>query len=111
MDTGFPSGTVVKNTPSSAGDTIDSGSISGSEDTLEEEMPTHCSILAGDSHGQRRLEGYSPEGHKESDTTEHMHREKEMVDLSDFLLKTLTTLNILNQLIGYMNNSEHINIW
>ena len=41
------------------------------EDTLEEEMPTHCSILAGDSHGQRSLEGYSPEGHKELDMTEH----------------------------------------
>ena len=30
MDTGFPSGAVVKNTPSSAGDTTDSGSIPGS---------------------------------------------------------------------------------
>ena len=30
----------------SAGDTGDSGSISGSGDPLEEEMATHCSILA-----------------------------------------------------------------
>src|SRR5574337_824121 len=30
-------------------------------------MATHSSILPGESHGQRRLEGYSPWGHKESD--------------------------------------------
>ena len=42
----------------------------GWEDPLEEEMATHCSILAGESHGQRSLVGYSPWGHKESDTTE-----------------------------------------
>ena len=27
-------------------------------------------FLLGESHGQRSLAGYSPEGHKESDTTE-----------------------------------------
>ena len=42
----------------------------GWEDPLEEEMATHCSILAGEFHGQRSLAGYSPQGHKESDTTE-----------------------------------------
>ena len=36
---------------------------------LEEEMATHSSILLGKSHGQS-LAGYSPWGHKESDTTE-----------------------------------------
>jgi len=34
-------------------------------------------FLCGESCGQRSLEGYSPQGHKESDTTErlstHMH--------------------------------------
>ena len=30
-------------------------------------------FLAGKSHGQRSLEGYSPRGHKESDTTEQLH--------------------------------------
>ena len=33
-------------------------------------MATHSSILAGESHGQRSLAGYSPWGHKESDMTE-----------------------------------------
>ena len=40
------------------------------EDPLEEEMATHSKILAWRIHGQRSLAGYSPWGHKESDTTE-----------------------------------------
>ena len=40
---------------------------------MEMEMATHSSILAWRSHGQRSLAGYSPWGHKESDTTEHAH--------------------------------------
>ena len=48
------------------------------EDTLEEDMATHSKILAGESHGQRSLVGYSPWGLKVSDKTEatdytHMH--------------------------------------
>ena len=35
-----------------------------------EEMVTHSSISPGESHGQRRLAGYSPQGCQESDTTE-----------------------------------------
>ena len=61
---------MVKNPPANAGDTRDAGSISGREDPLEEGMATHSSILAGKSHGQRSLVGYSPRGRKESDTTE-----------------------------------------
>ena len=37
----------------------------GREDPLEEEVATHSSILE-----QRSLVGYSPWGHRESDTTE-----------------------------------------
>ena len=44
----------------------------GQKDPLEEEMATHSGILAGKSHGQRSLVGYSPWGLKESDTTEHI---------------------------------------
>ena len=44
----------------------------GWEDPLEEGMATHSSILAGESHGQRSPEGYSPRGCKESDTTEQL---------------------------------------
>jgi len=45
----------------------------GQEDPLEKEMATHSSTIAGKSHGWRSLVGYSPWGHKESDTTERLH--------------------------------------
>ena len=32
----------------------------GWEDPLEKQMAMHSSILPGESHGQRSLEGYSP---------------------------------------------------
>ena len=41
----------------------------GQKDPLEKKMAIHSSILAGESHGQRSLVGYSPWGHKELDTT------------------------------------------
>ena len=44
----------------------------GQKDILEKEMATHSNILVGKSHGQRSLEGYSPKGCKESDTTERL---------------------------------------
>ena len=45
----------------------------GREDPLEEEMATHSSVLTGkQSHGSRSLVGYSPWGHKDSDTTENL---------------------------------------
>ena len=47
----------------------------GREDLLEEGMGNHWRestpvFLPGESHGKRSLEGYSPWGHTESDTTE-----------------------------------------
>ena len=42
----------------------------GREDPLKKEIAIHSSILAGKSHGQRSLVGYSPWGCKELDTTE-----------------------------------------
>ena len=42
----------------------------GREDPLEKGMATHSSILAWKCRGQRSLAGYSPQGCKESDTTE-----------------------------------------
>ena len=48
------------------------------ENTLEKEMATQSSILAGKFHRQRSLVGHSPWGRRESDTTEqlstHTHR-------------------------------------
>ena len=49
----------------------------GGEDPLEKEMATHFPVsLPGESHGQRRLEGYSPWGCKELDTTYRLKRER-----------------------------------
>ena len=42
----------------------------GQEEPLEELMATHSSILAWEIPWARLLEGYSPQGRKESDTTE-----------------------------------------
>ena len=45
----------------------------GQEGPLEKGMATHFSILAWrKSHGQRRLEGYSPGGCRELDATEQL---------------------------------------
>ena len=41
-----------------------------SEDRLGNGIAIHLSVLAGESHGQRNLVGYSPWGHKEPDTPE-----------------------------------------
>ena len=48
------------------------------EDPLKEEMATHSNILARKSHGQRSLVGYSPRVHKESDTTERLHFQRDI---------------------------------
>ena len=42
----------------------------GQEDPLEEGTITTPIFLPGEPHGQRSLEGYSPQGLKESDMTE-----------------------------------------
>ena len=59
---------MVRNLLTSAGDVRDSSRSLGQEGPLEEGMGTHCSILAGESHGQRSLAG--------SDTTETTQRTK-----------------------------------
>ena len=46
----------------------------GQEDSQEEGMATHSIILSAESHGQRSLAGYSPQGKKESYTTEVIGR-------------------------------------
>ena len=62
---------MVENLPSNVGDAGDSDSIPGSGRSPGEGdgKPLQYSCL-GKSHGQRSLVGYSPWGHKESDTTE-----------------------------------------
>ena len=42
----------------------------GWEDPLEEKTQPTLVFLPGESHGQRSLAGYSPQGHKDLDVTE-----------------------------------------
>ena len=59
MVNGFPGDSVVKNLPASAGDSGGAGSTPGS-DPLEEEMATHCSILAWEIPGTQESGGLQP---------------------------------------------------
>ena len=62
----FPGSSIGKESAWNAGDP---GQYLGREDPLKKEMAAHFSILAWKIYGQRSLVGYSPWGHKESDTT------------------------------------------
>ena len=64
-------GSVVKNLPANAGDVRDMGSIpsSGRFPSGMARLPTPV-FFPGESHGQRSMAGYDPQGGKESDTTE-----------------------------------------
>ena len=60
---------MIKHLTTNAGDVRGGGWIPGSEDPLEEGITTPI-FLPGESPGQRRLAGYSPQSCKESDATE-----------------------------------------
>ena len=62
---------MVKNSPANAGATGGSGLIPGLGRSGEGWQPTPV-FLPGKSQGQRRVVGYCPWGHKESDTTERL---------------------------------------
>ena len=64
---------MVKNLPANAGDSRDTGSISGSGRWRRTWQPTPV-FLPGKFHGQRSLVGYSLWGHKESDPIEHIQQ-------------------------------------
>ena len=50
---------MVKNLPANVGDARDLVQSLDQEDSLEEEMATHSSLLPGESHGQASLAGSS----------------------------------------------------
>ena len=62
---------MVKNSPANAGDIRDSGLIPwvGKIPWRRKWQPTLV-FLTGESHGQRSLVGYIPQGREELDTTE-----------------------------------------
>ena len=66
---GFPGASVVKRPPDNAGDVRGFDPCVRKMPWRREWLSTPV-FLPGQSHRQRRLAGYSPWGHKESDTTE-----------------------------------------
>ena len=66
---GFPSGSVIKNLPANAEDSI---SVPGLGRSPGEGNGNQV-FLPGKYHGQRNLVGYIPWGHEELDITEHTH--------------------------------------
>ena len=66
----FPCGSAGKESTCNAGDIRDVGWIPWVEKSPWRRERLHTPVfLPGESHGQRSLVGYSPQGHKESDTT------------------------------------------
>ena len=61
---------VVKNLPANAGDTRDTGLIPGSGKSPGGGHGNPLQFLPRESHRHRSMVGYSPQGRKESDTTE-----------------------------------------
>ena len=62
---------VVKKPPTNAGDVRDAGSIRGSGIFPgERHGKPFLVLLPGESLGQKSLVGYSPQDHKDSDTTQ-----------------------------------------
>ena len=66
---GFPGGSVVKNPPAGAGDGKDMGLLPGSGRSLEKEMATYSSVLAGEIPWTEKPSATVP-GVAELDTTE-----------------------------------------
>ena len=72
----------------------------GQEDLLEKEMATRSSILAGKSHGQRSLVGYSPWGHKELDMTELLT----LLSITDCFARSIVCMCLVAQLCPTLGN-------
>ena len=67
----YPGCSVVRDLPANAGD---GGSIPGlGRFPWSKKWQCTPAFLPGKSHGQRSLAGYSPGGHRESDTTEQLN--------------------------------------
>ena len=68
----FPGGSAGKESACNAGHVGDAGLIPGLGRSPGERHSPHSppEFLPGESHGQRSLKGYSPQGHKELDMPE-----------------------------------------
>ena len=67
-------------------------------------LPTPI-LLPGESHGQKSLVGYSPRGHKESDTTEPLSMHSPYVQLNWFAIHLGLTQYCTLTLVQYKINT------
>jgi hypothetical protein len=68
---------VIKNLPTNAGDVGDTGFVSWvGKIPWKRKWQFAPVFLPGKSYGQRSLAGYSPWGHKESDSTEQLNNKR-----------------------------------
>ena len=88
----------------------------GWEDPLKNEMAPTPVFLPGESHGQKSLVGYSPWGHEESDTTEHLSSRPNGVESAPSLRKKGDLLerssgSSQNQRKWYRHQNRSRNLW
>ena len=81
---------MVKNPPVNEGNTRDVGLTPGlGRSSLGGNGNPTPIFLPGESHRQRSLASYSPQCHKESETTEHTHRHTKERLVEQILLRIL----------------------
>ena len=74
LSLGFPGGSVVKHSPAKERHAC----LTAELGRRRAQQPTPV-LLPGESHGQRSLVGYSPWGHRESDTPERLSMHTEYI--------------------------------
>ena len=110
---------MVKNPSASAGDSRDIGSIPGSGRSCGVgNWKPNPIFLPGEFNRERNLVGYSPWGHKESDTTKHAHTYHIPVTAHTHMLDACNTNprntgNLMNSIshYSYQKRKNCMNIW
>ena len=110
---GLHGSSVVKNLPAmQKTQETQVGSLS-QKDSMEKEMAAYFSILAWKLQGQGILEGYGPQGCKESDTTERTHAHTHTHHIWESPLKDAWILSLKRKpkLRGLLQNSWPLKSW
>ena len=84
---GFPGGSEVKASACNAGDPGFDLWVQGKIPWRKKWQPIPV-FLPGESHGRRSLVGYSPQGRKESDTTERLHFHNLIIKVNEYTALT-----------------------
>ena len=107
---GFPGGSGVKNPPASAGDLKRCGF-----NPWVWKVPWRRAwqltpvFLPRESLGQRSLEGYSPQGHKELDMTEAIQYTCRRIFLKDILLLIISLIFLFMSILLFFKQRSQIN--